>query len=308
MKSDQYGHAAGGLDRHVGPYRSRVDRESVLSEVRPMGLFSKLLGRKNTEEQRAVSPVPAPTTPRPTYEVIRLAGDGFLGVVGESHYQSALRDAARGGVVRERDLGNAIEVMAVLIPELSNEYDANAVRVDVNGRTVGYLAREDAAQYQPALLELAAGGQHGTCVGRIMGGGSRNYGIFLHLSPPDHLVCANSPDGLTVLTPECHVTMTREELHQDALQRIAKDRQFVPVFASLAPCTIEKGKYAGAEGLEVRIDGERVGELTKSMSDRYAELVRAVMASGKVPGCEALINKTTNRGYQLEISMPRMGP
>ncbi len=119
--------------------------------------------------------------------MVRLAGDGRLSVVGESHYQPALKVAARGRTVAEGDLDNAIPVNAVLVPEPKNKYDRNAVRVDVEGRTAGYVSRETAVLYQPVLLQLQAESKLGWCPGRIMGGGRRSYGIYLHMSPPEAL-------------------------------------------------------------------------------------------------------------------------
>ncbi len=73
-------------------------------------------------------------------------GDGsFVGeVVGESHYQKALT-AICGGVTPD---GARHRCKAYLIPEDDNKFDANAIRVAIDGHTVGYLCREDAAYYR----------------------------------------------------------------------------------------------------------------------------------------------------------------
>ncbi len=166
------------------------------------------------------------------------------------------------------------------------------------------MSSETAAQYQPVLLQLQAEGKLGWCPGRIMGGGRRSYGIYLQMSPPERLVCANLARDLEILDADRNVTVTGEEKHQETLESIAAGRDPVAVFASFAPCKIAKGKYAGAEGVEVRIDDDRVGELTKAMSDRYGPVVRAVAAGGRTPGCDALV-MTSDRGYQVEVHMPR---
>lgn len=169
-------------------------------------------------------------------------------MVGESHYQPALKAAARGRTVAEGDLDNAIPVVATLVPEPENKYDRNAVRVDVEGRTVGYLPREIAGDFQPVLRRLHAAGKVGSCHARIMGGGRRNYGIHLHLAPADRAVCANDPGKLEIIGGDRTVTVVGEERHQESIGAIARSDGVVGVFASLAPCTIQKGKYAGAEG------------------------------------------------------------
>jgi hypothetical protein len=44
--------------------------------------------------------------------------------------------------------------------------------------------------------------------------------------------------------------------------------------ANLEFCTIAKGKYKGQRAIEVRLDGRRVGELTRAMSERYEATVQ----------------------------------
>lgn len=71
---------------------------------------------------------------------------GYLGLVGESQYQAALIQTAR----TTGRLG-----WAMLIPEAGNPFDSNAVAVQMNGETVGYLSRTDARRYGRRLRALA---------------------------------------------------------------------------------------------------------------------------------------------------------
>lgn len=286
-----------------------------------MGLFKRLFGGPSDEampSERVPAPdpmrrdqksrPPPPKTPPPPPRAlqgqpVRLAGVGRVSVVGESHYQPALRAAAKDRAA-SGDIRNALQVKAVLVPEPTNPHDRNAVRVDVDGRPVGYLAREHALLYQPVLRSLESKGKVGWCPARIMGGGNRYYGIWLHLSPPELMVCQNRADDLEVLDADWHVTVVGEERHQEVLERVAAGRRSTPMFVSLERCTIERGKYKGEEGVEIRVDGESVGELTKAMVDRYVALLRTV-PSGLTPGCEAMVN-LTEKGYQVELHMPRV--
>jgi hypothetical protein len=165
------------------------------------------------------APEPRPATGVPT----RLSSDGRLAVVGESHYQPALRAAVGSRDVRRFE--NALTTTAALIPEPENTYDRNAVRVDIDGRPVGHLACEDAVRYQPPLLELHRAGGYGLCPASICCGEDRIYGVWLHVSTPDRLLPANSSDGLHMLQADRQVTITREEDHQDVL---SEGRQAVP--------------------------------------------------------------------------------
>lgn len=107
---------------------------------------------------------------------------------------------------------------------------------------------------------------------------------------------------LVQLPASIAVTVTREEHHQDVLSAY----RFPDVVAELAWCTIQAGKYRGQRGIEVRLDGRRVGELTHAMTQRYGPMVDAVLAQGNRPGCQARIEHDA-RGYQLELMMPRAG-
>lgn len=162
-------------------------------------------------------------TPRPLptdAKFVPLSEDGRLAVVGESHYQAALRNAAHGRAAGA-GFDEHLPVTAVLVPEPTNPYDPNAVRVDVRSDAgpaiVGYLAREVAAHYQPALLALDAN-HYGTCAARITGGGEKYYGIYVHLAGPELMVFANrsqrgstgdaEPSSMAMLCPEVQCTVT----------------------------------------------------------------------------------------------------
>jgi hypothetical protein len=99
-------------------------------------------------------------------------------VVGESNYQEALEGFCGG---RSPD-GSDRECEADLIPEDDNRYDANAVRVEIGGRTVGYLARPDAEDYRRLYRSRAM-----RCPAVIRGGWDRGptdrgaFGVYVDL-------------------------------------------------------------------------------------------------------------------------------
>jgi len=112
----------------------------------------------------------APTGPPPP----QIAGSqpwtgyGYLAVVGESQYQDAL---AR--------IGEKIQTCsATLLPEPSNPFDGNAVVVQIDGMTVGYLCRADARRYQRRLLALTVPMQ---VPAKLIGGTADkpSYGVLL---------------------------------------------------------------------------------------------------------------------------------
>ena len=106
------------------------------------------------------------------------------------------------------------------------------------------------------------------------------------------------PTDLVLLAAERAVTVTREEHHQDVLS--GRTGQAV---VELRPCMIASGKHAGQDGLEVVLDGRRVGELTRLMAQRYRPMVDDLTARGYRAGCEAFLQEDA-RGTQVELRLP----
>ncbi len=108
-------------------------------------------------------------------------GDFRQPIVGEAHYQDELRAITAGRTER----GERVEFRVVLIPKLKNKYDPNAVAVHAeNAGIVGYLSREDAEEYQPAIIAFmkARGGY--PCCNAMMAGGhgdKLSIGVWLDI-------------------------------------------------------------------------------------------------------------------------------
>ena len=95
-------------------------------------------------------------------------GYGYLAVVGESQYQDALTRVSH----------KSHTCNATLLPEPDNPFDSNAVMVQIDGMTVGYLCRADARRYQRRLLTLTAPMQ---VPAKLIGGTAEkpSYGVLL---------------------------------------------------------------------------------------------------------------------------------
>ncbi len=114
-----------------------------------------------------------------------LPGPGTFefGIVGESHYQDAL-EAICGGRTEE-----SAEYLteAVLVLEDTNPYDKMAVRVDINGETVGYLSKSNARAYRKQLHKLGHPDITCECKAMVVGGWERfgddrgSFGVKLDL-------------------------------------------------------------------------------------------------------------------------------
>ena len=113
----------------------------------------------------------------------------------------------------------------------------------------------------------------------------------------------NSSHGLTLLDPDHRVVVTGEERYQSVLagyapgadgraRRVAVELGFTPV-----------GRAARG-ALELRLDGQRVGELTELMTRRYGPLVDALLRQGRRPGAVALVVHGRRGRVEVELRLP----
>jgi hypothetical protein len=137
-----------------------------------MSLFSWLFGNGQQSQVTGsrIANLPGPGT----YE---------FEIVGESHYQDALEEICGG---HTEDGHNKI-VQAALIHEDANPHDNQAIRIDIQRSTVGYLSRRNAREYRKKLAEAGYPGIPATCSAKIVGGWNRGeddigfFGVKLDL-------------------------------------------------------------------------------------------------------------------------------
>jgi len=144
-----------------------------------MGLLDRLRSGRGSSLSASAEP--------PAISVSLLDGRDDLEVVGELAYQAALWRLC-GGTVGERI---RCGIVAVLVPEPTNRYDANAIAVQIDGNVVGYLPRATAQEYLPGLLHvMSARGGYVALRGVIVGGGYYDdgpgrLGVWLEHDPAD---------------------------------------------------------------------------------------------------------------------------
>ncbi|MCA8988047.1 MAG: hypothetical protein KDA78_10420 [Planctomycetaceae bacterium] len=110
--------------------------------------------------------------------VLHLSGPGTFryDIVGESHYQDNLNSIC-GGKTYD---GHKMVVDARVIHEENNPHDKNAVRIDILGKAVGYLNRDDAKNYRKQIADTGHPGIDATCSAMIVGGWDRDNGDAGH--------------------------------------------------------------------------------------------------------------------------------
>lgn len=169
--------------------------------------------------------------------------------------------------------------------------------------TVGYLDREAARRYQPALLRGLSPGVTGICPGVVIGGGPKFYGIWLSLSDPECVVMHGSPPSQhTVVEGDARVAVTGEQHYQETLAELHVAAPAVTnLYATLVPYEVTGGKHAGQRSLQVLIDGRPVGELSAVMGARYHEFFRE---GGRC--CEAALAAGSKAYPEVTLRLPRV--
>lgn len=105
-----------------------------------------------------------------------LEGDDLVRVVGTSHYQDALLELTG----REGDEEVRLDKVATFVPEPENPHDPNAIAVQIDGRLVGYLSRDENRRWLDVVWDQSVG-----CEAMIAGRrGTTGLGVFLRLPTP----------------------------------------------------------------------------------------------------------------------------
>lgn len=137
-----------------------------------VGVLSWLFGRRNNPTQPVK--LGQGTNPSSRYAVE---------VDGESRYQDAL-DRICGGRTKA---GHKLEVPASLVLEYGGPHAPKAIRVDIDGQTVGYVERKAARTLWQKVAEAGLTSEAVTCDAIIVGGWDRGegdsgyYGVKLDL-------------------------------------------------------------------------------------------------------------------------------
>jgi len=216
-------------------------------------------------------------------------------VAGESFHSKDIEGLFRG---RIPDDGATLEVDAQLVPEPTNLHDRNAVKVMVGSAHVGYLPKEVAGDYLPVLRELIAAGYAPHCAAQVRAwpnvdysydgrGGVRqrrsgiSSSVRLDLAEPHMLVPLNAaPVVAHAMLPVGNaVQVTGEENHMGTLRAWTRPSGEGWVHVTLNKVT-EQLARSTRDIVEVRLEGEPVGQLTPKMSAEYSPAIELLDNSG----------------------------
>jgi hypothetical protein len=244
-------------------------------------------------EHRASSPTGVPVEPWGPAK-------GPLEVVGEAYRPEAFSQLFAGLPLRSPD-GAELGLPAALVPDPTNPYDPSAVAVWVGGQHLGYMDRTTAKRWHRPLQELTDRGEHLVVPCRVWAadrGGRIAARVTVYLPAVDGLDPSNGlpAEPFEVLPVGPAMQVTGEDQHLDVLGPYAA-RAERPLAATLH--TIHEMRPRSAyEAVEVRLDGERVGVLSKVQSENMLPLVKHVEARAKVA-----VARATVRGNKLKADV-----
>lgn len=172
---------------------------------------------------------------------LNISGPDLVEVVGESFYREALR---RVSAVTSAETGAVGRHVAALVPDPSNPYDHNAIKVVIDGEHVGHIPRELAALIATSVSTLVREHDGVTAAAQITGAGR---GVVLELdlrvlgvttadeddlvedSPADAAQPASTPGAIDSRQPapsggdQPNLTPERREIIERAVERWKSD-------------------------------------------------------------------------------------
>lgn len=220
-------------------------------------------------------------------------------IVGEFYHQQGIVAALQTKPTRDDYVTEDVE--AELVPEPSNPHDPNAIGVRVRGYLVGHLDRDTVRDFAPHVHRVAASGLRVTTAGQIFaqyrdGYDSSNKAKLyaearISLPDPDLILPlnVNRMDGVAVLPRGGTLQVTGEEEHFEHLFDYLPQSGRAAVILTLHPIERRLKNGDTRHIAEVRLDGERVGQLTPGSSAHFLPTIERIDADGYTLGVWATL-------------------
>jgi hypothetical protein len=237
----------------------------------------------STNNQRNVRPSP-PTSKSKlpaegTYILLESSGSYSVGLAGESNYFEAISMAAN------RRSGEHLAI-AEIIREPDNKFDTNAVRVEIDGRTVGYIPREEAPSFH-ALLSYGASLNKRVFVScRVwVSDEDDSYGsVSLDIDDPNSAlppINATEVPAAAVIWPIGNTLQVSEESKNLENVKIIFEKMREAVSRTiLLELVIDRTKSEKPE-VHVLFNGTKVGELSPVSGKKFLPAIEKATSHGK---------------------------
>lgn len=220
-------------------------------------------------------------------------------IVGEAYREAQITAALGRPVKQNQEVEETYE--ALLVPEPDNPHDPNAISVRVRGQVVGYLSREAAAAYRPIVHRITASGLVTTTTARIWAVKRVSWdnsapprffsNIRIYLPEPHEILPLNyqAQTNVAVLPWGGALQVTGEDEHFDHLFNYVPKGGAGLVILTMHQVTRTLKNGAQRNLVEVRLDGERVGQLTAVTSAHFLPSITHAGDFGKTLGVWAKI-------------------
>ncbi|MCX2749229.1 DUF4236 domain-containing protein [Arthrobacter sp. MI7-26] len=270
------------------------------------------------EGQTPISPVTRPAySSQPLYRVSLGRSEWpNVEVVGEHAYSQAIKATLRAGnaPVAAGSDSEAEGVQVELVAEPDNPYDRNAISVRWRNQVLGYLSREDAVRYAQPVRRIIASGLTTAASARIWaydGGDRLQARVTVALPEPELIAPLNEPAaGVTTLVPwGSAIQVLKEEDHFDLLFNHVPPEGVGLLLVSLHKAIRTLRNGAERPFVEVRLNGERVGELSNITSAHLLPLLEhtetigeTALAYAKITGSALAAQLVLHAAKATEIS------
>lgn len=209
----------------------------------------------------------------------------------DQHYLPAIRSLYPPDFPeKDKELTPVVE----LVPEPDGPLGQWAISVRAADRTIGYVGAEDAPRWAGVRRRIVASGFVPTTSSRIWAseydgfdGVEFNAYVHIALGDPDHAIPLNEPPMVpcTMLPRSSIIQVTKEDEHFDVLRKFVPHKGYGLLFVTLHESTPDSGR--AKPYIEVRIDDQRVGQLTPQMSQRFLPMIRHLRERGLATSCWA---------------------
>lgn len=270
------------------------------------------------DAQAPISPVTRPASPSQALYRVSLGRSEWPNVeaVGEHAYSKAIKAALRANKAPTAigRGGEAGGVPVELVAEPDNPYDVNAISVRWRSQVLGYLSREDAIRYAQPLRRIIASGFTAATTARIWAydaGDRLQARVTVALPEPELIAPLNgAPAGVTTLVPwGSAIQVLKEGDHFDILCNHVPPEGVGLLLVSLHKATRTLKNGTERPFVEVRLDGDRVGELSNVTSAHLLPLLEhtetvgeTALAYAKITGSAVAAQLVLQAAKATEIS------
>lgn len=261
--------------------------DPLIQPVGPSVAVEKVAAHEPVQRQNASEPQRGT---RSGYLLLGADGYPSTEVAGEFARMDSIHKAIGRKPKRDEEIERT-DLIAALVPEPTNPHDKNAVMVQINGQHVGYLEKEVAARYVSVISDVWDSGHVAVTGARIWASARESWDssrklkyvarVSIALNEPHLVVPMNEPPtgAYSILPWGPALQLTGEEQHQDVLSEYITDVGDGIALGTLA--VIEGGTVRAPKVLiEIRLDGERVGQLTPASSQHFLPTVRHLESQG----------------------------